>query len=126
MNDQNPVPPQIPPQIPPSLQGSRSPGDDPYERVAIPNVFAAIESILRQPRRLMFQLRQPGAGKLIAAMVFVSIVCSLIYGVLAGTFSGGTQLWAAPVKITLGLMISAAICLPSLYIFTCFSATSTW
>src|SRR5208282_3813997 len=99
MNDQNPVPPQIPPQIPPPLQGSRSLGDDPSERVAIPNVFAAIESILRQPRRLMFQLRQPGAGKLIAAMVFVSIVSSLIYGVVAGTFSGGTQLWAAPVKI---------------------------
>jgi len=123
MNDQNPVPPQIPPQIPPSLQGSRSLGDDPSERVAIPNVFAAIESILRQPRRLMFQLRQPGAGKLIAAMVFVSIVSSLIYGVVAGTFSGGTQLWAAPVKIALGLMISAAICLPSLYIFTCLSGS---
>jgi hypothetical protein len=43
----------------------------------------------------------------------------LIYGVVAGTFSGGTQLWAAPVKIAAGLMISALICLPSLYIFTC-------
>ena len=52
-------------------------------------------------------------------MLFVSVVCSLIYGVVAGTFSGGTQLWAAPVKIALGLMISALICLPSLYIFTC-------
>jgi len=48
----------------------------------------------------MFQLRQPGAGRLIAAMLFVSVVCSLIYGVVAGTFSCGTQLWAAPVKIT--------------------------
>ena len=46
-------------------------------------------------------------------------MCSLIYGVVVGTFSGGTQLWAAPVKIAAGLMISALICLPSLYIFTC-------
>jgi hypothetical protein len=124
MNDQNPVPPQIPSQIPPPpLQGPRPLGDDPSERVAIPNMFAAIESILRQPRRLMFQLRQPDAGKLITAMIFVSIMCSLIYGVVAGTFSGGTQLWAAPVKIALGLMISAAICLPSLYIFACLSGS---
>jgi hypothetical protein len=121
MNDQNPIPPQIPPQMPPVMasSGLRPLGEDPSERVAIPNVIVAIEAILRQPRRLMFQLRQPGAGRLIAAMLFVSVVCSLIYGVVAGTFSGGTQLWAAPVKIAAGLMISALICLPSLYIFTC-------
>jgi hypothetical protein len=99
--------------------GPRALGDDPAERAAIPNVIVAIEAILRQPRRVMFQLRQPGAGQLIATMLFVSVVCALIYGVVAGTFSGGTQLWAAPVKITAGLMISALICLPSLYIFTC-------
>ena len=120
MNNQNPIPP-IPPQIPPVMpaSGPRALGDDPAERAAIPNVIVAIEAILRQPRRVMFQLRQPGAGQLIATMLFVSVVCALIYGVVAGTFSGGTQLWAAPVKITAGLMISALICLPSLYIFTC-------
>ena len=124
MNDQNPippVPPQIPPQIPPVMPagGPRQPGDDPSERTAIPNVIVAIEAILRQPRRMIFQLRQPGVGKLIATMLFASVVCSLIYGVVAGTFSGGAQLWAAPIKIAAGLMISALICLPSLYIFTC-------
>ena len=125
MNDQNPVPPLIPPQIPPVIDssGPRQLGDDPAERVAIPHAFAAIEALLRQPRRLLFQLRRPGAGKLIAAMLFTAFLCSLIYGVVAGTFSGGTQLWAAPVKIAAGLMISAAICLPSLYIFTCLSGS---
>ncbi len=120
MNESNPVPSTIPPVIP---SASRLPGDDPSERVAIPNVVVAIEAILRQPRRLMFQLRQPGAGRLIASMLFVAVVCSLIYGVVAGTFSGGTQLWAAPVKIAVGLMISALICLPSLYIFACLSGS---
>jgi len=124
MNNQNPIPstpPQVPPPIPPVMpaSGPRSLGDDPSERVAIPNVIVAIEAILRQPRRVMFQLRQPGVGRLIAGMLFVSVVCSLIYGVVVGTFSGGLQLWAAPVKIAMGLMISALICLPSLYIFTC-------
>src|SRR6185312_15622713 len=120
MNEQTPNPPQIPPVIP---NTPRQLGDDPVERAEISNVVAAIEAVLRQPRRVMFQLRQPGASKLIVAMLFVAVVCSLIYGVVAGTFSGGTQLWAAPVKIAAGLMISALICLPSLYIFTCLSGS---
>src|SRR5947209_17501984 len=33
------------------------------------------------------------------------------------------QLWAAPVKLALGMLISAVICLPSLYIFTCLSGS---
>ncbi len=93
------------------------------ERVPITSVVGAIDAILRHPRRVMFQLYQPGAGKLIAMMLLVSVACSLIYGVVVGTFSGGTQLWAAPSKIAVGLMISALICLPSLYIFTCLSGS---
>ena len=85
--------------------------------------MSAVESILRQPRRVMFQLREPGAGKVITALVLIAIVCSVVYGVVVGTFSGGTQLWAAPVKIAAGLVISAVICLPSLYIFSCLSGT---
>jgi hypothetical protein len=98
-------------------------GDDPAERVPISNAVAAIDAMLRHPRRVMFQLRQPEAGKLIAMMLLVSVVCSLIYGVVVGTFSGGAQLWAAPSKVAAGLMISALICLPSLYIFTCLSGS---
>jgi hypothetical protein len=125
MNEQNPVPPQIPPRIPPVATPGCAQllGDDPAERAAITNVVAAIDAILRHPRRVMFQLRQPDAGKLIAMMLLVSVVCSLIYGVVVGTFSGGPQLWIAPAKIALGLMISALICLPSLYIFTCLSGS---
>ena len=125
MNEQNPVPSQIPPRIPPFATPSGLPqlGDDPAEHLPISNVVAAVDAILRHPRRVMFQLRQPEAGKLIGMMLLVSVVCSLIYGVVAGTFSGGVQLWAAPSKIALGLMISALICLPSLYIFTCLSGS---
>jgi hypothetical protein len=71
----------------------------------------------------MYQLRQPGPGRLILAMLMVSILCSLIYGLVVGTFSMGSQLWAAPVKIAGGLLVSALICLPSLYIFTCLSGS---
>lgn len=120
MNEPDSITPQVPPVIP---SAPRQLGDDPSERAPIPNVIVAIDAILRHPRRMMFQLRQPGAGKLVVAMLLVTIVCSLVYGVVVGTFSGGTQLWAAPVKIAFGLMLSALICLPSLYIFTCLSGS---
>lgn len=124
MNDQNPVPPVIPlPVPPPAVKENRHPGDDPADRVPILHTLGAIEALLRQPLRLLFQLRQPDAGRLIAQMLLVAFGCSLVYGLVAGTFSGGAQLWAAPVKIAVGLMISAAICLPSLYIFTCLSGS---
>ena len=135
MNENNPPPPFIPPAStadkaktpesvpPPPWRGPRPLGEDPSERVAITNMVAVIDAILRHPRRVIFQLRQPEAGKLIAMMLCVSVICSLIYGVVVGTFSGHEQLWEAPTKIMTGLMISALICLPSLYIFTCLSGS---
>jgi len=126
MNNAMSIPPSIPPQIPvaiPPIPVPRPLGEDPAEREPITGVVAVAEAILRQPRRLMYQLRQPGSGRLIAAMLVVSILCSLLYGLVAGTFSMGDQLWAAPVKIAGGLLVSALICLPSLYIFTCLSGS---
>jgi hypothetical protein len=123
MNDSHSTPPVIP-AIPPSPGASSPPlGANSNEQMPIPNVVGAIEAILREPRRVMFQLRQPGSGRLIAAMLAASVVCGLIYGLIAGTFSGGTQLWAAPSKIAGGLLMSALICLPSLYIFSCLSGS---
>ena len=99
------------------------PGQDPLEREPIINAIAAVEALLRQPRRVMYQLRQPGSGGLVGSMLFVALVCGLIYGVVVGSFSMGTQLWAAPLKIAGGLLVCAVICLPSLYIFTCLSGS---
>jgi hypothetical protein len=125
MSDTNVIPPAIPPQI---AVRSATPlnlplGANPDERVPIAGLVAAVEAILRQPRRVMFQLRQQSQGDLIALLLGIAVLCSLIYGVVVGTFSGGGQLWGAPVKITAGLLISALICLPSLYIFSCLSGS---
>ena len=124
MND-NLVPPRIPV---PSYQRQIAPpheplGTRPEELEPIRNPVAAIEAILRQPRRVMYQVRQSDSGRLILRMVFVAVVCSLVYGVVVGTFSNGAQLWAAPAKIAGGLLVTALICLPSLYIFTCLSGS---
>src|SRR2546421_9167040 len=124
MDNLNPV--GVPPQIqsaPPPWPGVQPLGENPGDREPIPGVVGAVEAILRHPRRLMYQLRQPRSGPLIVGMLFVASVCSLTYGVVVGTFSMGDQLWAAPVKIAGGLLISALICLPSLYIFACLSGS---
>ncbi len=105
------------------MPGPEPLGTSPEEREPITSPVGAIEAILRQPRRVMYQVRQPGSGQLIVGMVLVAVLCSLIYGFVVGTFSGGTQLWAAPVKVAAGLLISALICLPSLYIFACLSGS---
>ena len=125
MNDTNQAP-QLPPKLPPQMPTAKTPpplGDDPAERVAITGVVSAIESILRQPRRVMFQLREPGASKVITALGLIAVVCSLIYGVIVGSFSGHEQWWTAPLKACAGLLISAVICLPSLYIFSSLSGS---
>ena len=123
MNEPSSIPPRGAPTLPPPIYGPRPLGEDPTEREPIPNIVSAVEAMLRQPRRVMLQLRQPGAGKLIATLLLVAVGCSLIYGIVAGSFSGGTQWWAAPVKITAGLLVSTLICLPSLYIFACLSGS---
>jgi len=125
MNDTNAAPPRLPEHLQPvpPFPTPPPPVNDPTDHVAIAGLTGAVEAILRQPRRVMHQLRQPGAGGVISAMLFVSAVCALIYGVVVGTFSGGTQLWAAPAKIAAGLLFTGVICLPSLYIFACLSGS---
>jgi hypothetical protein len=125
MNETNPTPPPFPSQIPPVVPPltGRGLGDNPEERVPITSPITAIEAILRQPRRVMYQLRQPGAGALMFYLAIVAIVCAVVYGVVVGTFSGKEQLWIAPVKVAGGILVSALICLPSLYIFACLSGS---
>ena len=119
MNESNPLTPSVPPIIPSPGSAAAPLGDHPNDRVPIDGFASALEAILRQPRRVMFQLRDGQAGPIIAAFLTTAIGCALIYGIVVGTFSGGSQLWAAPLKIAVGLLISALICLPSLYIFSC-------
>lgn len=134
MNEQNQNPQGTPPGLPPNIPAPGVPpqipawhhppaaqplGADVIERTPIAGVVGAVEAILRQPRRVIFQLKQAKTGGLILSLLVISVLCSLVYGIVVGTFSGGQQYWAAPVKIAAGLLISGLICLPSLYIFSC-------
>lgn len=74
------------------------------------------EALLRRPHALVARLASPdhGATGRFALMALLSI---LLFGFVLGCFAKHDQLWAAPVKITAGLIFSGLICFPSLYIF---------
>ena len=112
-----------PPALPPPIHSPLPPGEHPDDRLPITGMLATMEAILRQPRRMLFQLRQPSATHAIAMLLVLAVVCAAGYGVVVGTFSGGNQLWIAPVKIVGGMLVAALICLPSLYIFSCLAGS---
>jgi hypothetical protein len=82
---------------------------------------AILDALLKHPGRLVYQLHQKSPLWPCVVLGAIALVCLTLYGLVAGSFSGGVQWWAAPVKIVLGTFLSALICLPSLYIFSCLS-----
>lgn len=83
-------------------------------------LFGVIESLLKQPGRILYECRN---GSLrVPLLLFLSMLtCLGLFGLLLGAFSGGVQLWAAPLKVSAGTMVAVLICLPSLYIFSALS-----
>src|SRR5436190_23208743 len=79
-----------------------------------------LSALLRQPGQIVCQLHESASGSKVAAVLAViALLCLAAYGVVVGAFSGGTQLWAAPLKIAGGALLTAVICLPSLYVLAC-------
>jgi hypothetical protein len=84
------------------------------EKLDLKSLF---EALLRRPEALVARLAgsNHGATGRFAIMAVVSI---LLFGFVLGCFAKHEQLWAAPAKITVGLLFSGVICFPSLYIFS--------
>lgn len=129
MSDQQIPPLTNQPSAPPVISASAPPpiapptADNPADRLPVTGIISAVEAILRHPRRIHYQLTQNKTAGVIGVLLLIAVFCALIYGLIVGTFSGGTQLWAAPVKVAGGLLVSGLICLPSLYIFSCLSGS---
>ncbi len=123
MNDPIPVPPPFPTLPPsPSLPSNPSaPTEPPTPIHGLPDL---IEALLRQPERISQACRQAGYARVLGGLLLMILVGALVYGLVVGTFSGKAQLWVAPLKVSLGLFLSALICLPSLYIFGCLSGAT--
>ena len=84
-----------------------------------PTFSNILSHLLRKPLSIIHSHNEKKniPWKLLLIMCFISLA---LFGFIVGTFSGySDQLWAAPLKIIFGVFFSAAICLPSLYIFSC-------
>jgi hypothetical protein len=118
-------PTSTPPPLPLAASSAESADPlDPAELAPIHGFTHMLEALLRRPRGVLHQLHEPGAARLIALMLVLAALCAALYGVVVGTFSGGAQLWAAPVKVTGGLLVCGLICLPSLYVFACLTGST--
>ena len=84
--------------------------------LAAPATFVTvIEALLKQPGRILHECKQ-GGGKVPLILLIGAVLGLAVFGLLLGSFSGGIQYWAAPVKIVGGVLAALIICLPSLYI----------
>jgi len=75
------------------------------------------EALLRRPHALVARLAEPGHGAT-GKFALMTLVSFLLFGFVLGCFAKHEQLWAAPVKVTGGLLFAGLICFPSLYIFS--------
>lgn len=80
-------------------------------------ILSVIEHLLKHPGRILHECQQ-GRLQVPVRLLLSTLISFSIFGLLLGSFSGGTQLWASPLKVTLGIVVAVLICLPSLYIFS--------
>lgn len=90
---------------------------EPPIAIEVSNFSSAVEALLRDPIKLLQAL--PERRQLILPLALLALLSAGVLGLVMGTYSGGAQLWAAPLKVGGGLLLAALICFPSLYIFSC-------
>ena len=93
------------------------------------STLGLLEHLLKQPFGFLKTLtdREAELKPLIVPLAVTSMLGLALFGLLLGAFSGGTLLWASPLKVVLGTAYSALICLPSLYVFSAMTgSTFSW
>lgn len=92
-----------------------------FERVDNPTLFGLADALLKAPANVVYQLNHSRASLL--RFVLLVMGSLMLTGVVVASFSGGYQYLAVPLKLAFGFVFGAALCLPSLYIFSCLSGT---
>ncbi len=116
---ENPAPDPLP--RPPVIPVKRQPHDlGPMEGGT--GLGASIASLLKSPGGILYELTNgERTSSLRLSLWAITVLGLIVFGTVTGSISGGDQWWAAPAKITGGLIFAALICLPSLYIFSALS-----
>jgi hypothetical protein len=106
-----PTPP--PPAPPPEPPGPRKPGF--LGRIAL------IEWLLKYREHLFEDIiERRDLGRYILDAFLVTLLGSTFYGLVVGICIGGWQILFDPIKLPWVLILTLLLCLPSLYVFTCY------
>ncbi|MDA3873719.1 MAG: hypothetical protein PF795_07135 [Kiritimatiellae bacterium] len=120
---QTPPPmPAAPPRTEPKSPSQPIPLGEPMEHLGL---GLLVETLLKRPENLFEEFKGKRVGGASAKLAVIGLACYVLYGLLVGSFSGGMQWWASPLKIAGGVLFSSLICLPSLYIFGCLARSET-
>ncbi|MGE4488458.1 MAG: hypothetical protein AB7E95_02815 [Kiritimatiellales bacterium] len=85
------------------------------------NLFQMIDAVLKRPAQVLYEILH-GNGVLVTfTLLVVTLFCLIAMGLMMAGYSGGEQFVAVPLKVVIGTLLSAMICLPSLYILLCLS-----
>lgn len=82
------------------------------------------EALLRRPQALVARLAEPD-HRATGRFGLIALLSFLLFGVVLGCFAKHEQLWAAPLKISAGVLIAGVICFPSLFIFSTLAGART-
>ena len=85
---------------------------------------AILDALLKRPQQFVAQIDTVSLRRTLLILTALALTGFALYGLVVGTFSGGTQLWAAPLKVSAGSLLTALICMPSLDVFSCLSAAN--
>ncbi|HZF09138.1 MAG TPA: hypothetical protein VFE33_10140 [Thermoanaerobaculia bacterium] len=78
----------------------------------------AFDELLKAPHQVALRARQAGSNRPAFLLLAGSVVGFAVYGAVAGLFTGGSQVLVSAFKAPLIVLLSLALCLPSLYIFS--------
>ena len=90
-----------------------------HKTLFAPGVLGVIEGLLKNPASLLQSFLRNERKTLAMHLIIIALITSASFGLVLGSYSGHEQWWWAPIKISGGLMLSALLCLPSLYVFGC-------
>lgn len=82
-----------------------------------PGIKDLFEALLRRPGQLAGH-KVCEESSTLYRFGMIALGSIIVFGFVLGTFAYGNQLWAAPLKLGLGLLFAGLICFPSLYIFS--------
>src|SRR5688572_19254511 len=104
------------PQLPQSLEAPPWSERPAPRRAPAPPPVNVVDLLLRRPDALLAAAERDGTAATVVRLSLLALSGLLAYGLVVGSYSGGVQWWAAPLKIALGMALCGAICFPSLYI----------